>query len=87
MSEEKREDPAVKLLADIRQELRDVKSIQQTMSRNFNAVVVMIIFGVLIALVGLFLGDYIGREMNRLLEGSPVGQQVGEQIDELTRGE
>ena len=87
MSEEKKEQETGKLLADIKQELRDIKSIQQAMGRNFNAVVVMIIFGVLIALVNMFLGDYIGREINRLLEQTEVGQQAVEQVEKTFGGQ
>ena len=87
MSEEKKAEETGKLLADIKQELRDIKFIQQAMGRNFNAVVVMIIFGVLIALVNMFLGDYIGREINRLLEQTEVGQQAVEQVEKTFGGQ
>ena len=85
-NEEKKEDQAAKLLGDVRQELRDIKSIQQTMGRNFNALVVMVIFGLLMFLVFMFFGDVIGREVNKAMSSGEGGRAVGEQFDRIERG-
>ena len=85
MTEEKKEDQAVKLLGEIRRELRDIRGIQQTTARNFNAVVVMIIFGVLMLLVNLFLGDIIRRQMADWVMRTEEGRVVGEQFEQLER--
>ena len=80
MTEEPKVDQAAELLGEIRQELQEIKTIQQTMARNFNAVVVMIIFGLLIYLVGLFFADHIGRQMDRYLTTTEGGRAVEETV-------
>ena len=74
-----------RLLADIRQELEDIKTIQETMVRNFNAVVVMIILAVLVLLVNMFFGDAIGRTVFKSMESSGGGRTVGEQLERVER--
>ncbi len=85
MSEETKENQQTRLLADIRQELEDIKTIQETMARNFNAIVVMIILGVLVLLVNMFFGDAIGRTMLESMESSEGGRAVGEQLERVER--
>ena len=84
MSEETKEDQATRLLAGIQAELRDIRDLQETMARNFNAVVVMVIFGILMFMVNLFLGDVIRNRMASLL-GTEGGRAVVEQLEKGER--
>ena len=84
MSEETKEDQATRLLAGIQAELRDIRDTQETMARNFNAVVVMVIFGILMFMVNLFLGDVIRNRMASLL-GTEGGRAVVEQLEKGER--
>ena len=84
MSEETKEDQATRLLAGIQAELRDIRDLQETMARNFNAVVVMVIFGILMFMVNLFLGDVIRDRMASLL-GTEGGRAVVEQLEKGER--
>ena len=83
VSEEPNTEQTAELLQSIGDELREIKNIQQVMARNFNAVVVMIIFAVLMYLVGMFFGSTIGREMDRWLTGTKEGQVVEETVKGL----
>jgi hypothetical protein len=76
VSEEPKEEQTAELLRSIGDELREIKSIQQVMARNFNAVVVMIIFAVLMYLVGTFFGPTIGRTMDNLLTSTKEGRTL-----------
>ena len=80
MSQESKPNQETQLLLDIREELEEIRTIQQTMARNFNAVVVMIIFGLLIYLVGLFFADQIGRQMDRWLKSTEGGQALEQTV-------
>lgn len=80
MSDEPKEEQTAELLQSIGDELREIKSIQQVMARNFNAVVVMIIFAVLIYLVGMFFAPAIGRNIDNWLTGTKEGQVVEETV-------
>lgn len=84
MSEETKEDQATRLLAGIQAELRDIRDLQETMARNFNAVVVMVIFGILMFMVNLFLGDVIRDRMASLI-GTEGGRAVAEQLEKGER--
>ena len=85
MSEETEEKQQTRLLANIRQELEDIKTIQETMARNFNAVVVMIILAVLVLLVNMFFGDAIGRTVFKSMDSTEGGRTVGEQLERVER--
>ena len=80
VSEEPNKEQTAELLQSIGDELREIKSIQQVMARNFNAVVVMIIFAVLIYLVGIFFAPAIGRNIDNWLTGTKEGQVVEETV-------
>ncbi len=84
MSEETKEDQATRLLAGIQAELRDIRDTQETMARNFNAVVVMVIFGILMFMVNLFLGDVIRDRMASLI-GTEEGRAIAEQLEKGER--
>jgi len=85
VSEETKEDKATSLLAGIQTELRDIRDLQETMARNFNAVVVMVIFGVLMFMVNLFLGDLIRRRVTSWVMRTEEGRAVAEQLEKGER--
>ena len=76
VSDEPKEEQTAELLQSIGDELREIKSIQQVMARNFNAVVVMIVFAVIMYVLGMFLGPTIGRRMDELLTGTKAGRAL-----------
>jgi hypothetical protein len=83
VSEQPKDEPTGELLRSIGDELREIKNIQQVMVRNFNAVVVMIIFAVLMYLVGIFFGQTIARNVDSWLTGTSAGRTVEQTVKQI----
>ena len=85
MSEQPKDEQTAELLQNIGDELREIKNIQQVMARNFNAVVVMIIFAVLMYVVGIFFGPTIARNVDSWLTGTKEGRALEQGAREIVK--